>query len=504
MTMTTAEIDALVHPPVKALVAETEDLCRHGEWAQAAANLKRLMRGPFQPEEGGYTEAQCHHALGDCAMNMGRPVQAIAAYRAALVLEPTIQLARENLIFLLDAQPETTAAEAQAERAAWWTHLGAPAYATRQPHTNLPSPEKRLRVGYVSADYRFHSAAISFSSVLRHHSEQIEPVFYSTLDPAGYDHVTRRDWRDACGPAFVDIARYHPKDLADIIRADGIDILVDLSGFTAWNRLRTFAYRPAPVQITAWGYATGVGRAVDVLFADPVVAPPAIRARMAERVVDLPCVIGFYPRPDLPDATPLPCLKAPPIFGVFQRAMKLNTATFATWTALLQAVPESRILFKGQDYTPTIREQVVRAMQPVQAQIDFAMGSAHEDHQRWYQAVDLALDPWPQTGGVSTMEAAWMGVPNVTLIGDRIIQRTSASILTVLGLPEFIAHTTDEYIAIAVAMVTTQRAHLADVRATLRARMQASPILTGYVEAVETRYRELWRAWCASQHKEAA
>jgi predicted O-linked N-acetylglucosamine transferase (SPINDLY family) len=279
---------------------------------------------------------------------------------------------------------------------------------------------------------------------------------------------------------------------------------VDLSGYTAGNRLLSFAFKPAPLQITAWGYATGVGwPAMDYLFADPVVATPAMRKRLPERVVDLPCVISFFPRPDLPEATPLPCLTDGPTFGVFQRALKVNSDTLQVWTKILKQTPESTILFKGQDYTPAIREWIVSEMFPVQRQIHFETGTTHKDHQLWYQTVDLSLDPWPQTGGVSTMESSWMHVPVLTLLGDRVIQRTSASINTVLGFPELIATSKKQYIQTAMELVTTKRERLAEMRASLRDRMKASPILNPhYRDTVEGVYRSLWREWCAKQSQE--
>ena len=345
---------------------------------------------------------------------------------------------------------------------------------------------------------------ISFASAVLHPSDQVEPVFYSTLPEPFYDATTKQI-QETWGAHFVDVSRHTHAALAEIIRNDKIDILVDLAGYTAGNRLVTFAHAPAPIRISAWGYATGVSSpAMTHLFSDQIVATPSVRARLHETVVDLPCVIGFYPRADLPEPNPLPCLELPPRFGVFQRASKLNDEVFKTWTKILQQVPESTILFKGTDYTSDFREYVVNAMRPVQRQISFQVGHGHWDHQHWYQAVDLSLDPWPQTGGVSSMESCWMGVPVLTLTGDRVIQRTTHSILHTLGLPEFVATTKRDYIATAVEMVTTKRDWLNTVRLGLRDRMKASPIIDGYRDAVEAKYRELWREWCANTKEQAA
>jgi predicted O-linked N-acetylglucosamine transferase (SPINDLY family) len=501
---TPAEIDTMVNPTGADLVQETEDLFRHGEWAQASANLKRMMRQKYAPGTKGYTEAQCQQALADCAMNMGLNSQAVTHYRECLRLDPTIRLALENLIFLVDALPWTTPGVAKRLRDQWWIQHGSHAYAKRLPCLNVRDPEKKLRVGYVSADFRFHSAVISFASVVQHPTDQIEPVFYSTLPEAFYDRITQ-DWKAQWGAHFVDVSQHTPEAFAGIVRQDRIDILVDLSGYTAGNRLLSFAYAPAPIRITAWGYATGVGcPAMTHLFADAVVATKETRAALVEEVVDLPCVIGFQPRPDLPPPTPLPSLNGAPVqFAVFQRASKLNADVLKVYTQILKRVPESVILFKGADYSPRIREWIVQEMRSVRGQIRFEFGASHLDHQSWYQAVDLSLDPWPQTGGVSTMESCWQGVPVLTLIGPRVIQRTTASILTTLGLPEFITTTQRQYVQTAVDLVTIRRDWLNDVRLGLRDRMQTSPIITGYRDAVEAKYRELWRAYCAESPEAA-
>jgi predicted O-linked N-acetylglucosamine transferase (SPINDLY family) len=282
--------------------------------------------------------------------------------------------------------------------------------------------------------------------------------------------------------------------VARIIQEDQIDILVDLSGYTAANRLLSFTHKPAPIQITAWGYATGAGwPGMDVLFGDAVAMA---NYPGPERVINLPCLLSFNPRTDLAEPAPLPCLEKPPTFGVFQRAMKLTRPVLETYAEILRRVPGSTIAFKAGDYSQLARTFIANCMDGVLGQIQFLPPTSNKEHQECYQFIDLALDPWPQTGGISTLEAAWMGVPTVTLIGDRIIQRATASINTTLGLSELIATTTEQYIDLAVRAVTTDREWLADVRQSLRPRLAESPIIVGYVERVEFAYRQLWREWC--------
>ncbi len=457
-----------------------------------------------------YKTAQTALALGNVYMNTCQHPLAIEWFRRAIVLNPQCEDAHTNLIFLLDAQLDTTEADASAARRAWWTHLGEPAYRQRPTrYLNDPDPERPLRVGYVSGDYLFHSAAIAWIGVARFHSEAVQPVYLSTLAPTRYDKVTTTTWQtQQYGGLFVDVSAWTPTQLANAIYQAPIDILVDLSGYTLNNRLLTFAQKPAPIQIQAWGYVLGTASpAMDYLFADDIVCTPAIRASLHEQVIDLPALLTYLPRHDLPaTVTELPCTQDQPVtFAVFQRAMKTNAECIGVWREILARVPSAQIVFKANDYSPEKRTEIAAQLRGLENRVTFDFAQDHFAHMQSYQRVDLALDPWPQTGGVSTLEALWMGVPTVTFLGERMIQRASASFLTRCGYAaDCVATTREEYIDKAVALVTTHRERLAQIRREARETMRASPIMMGYVEAVEQRYREPWRAWCASQKKEAA
>jgi len=483
-------------PEDQRLIAEAEKYGGMSQWPLAQEMLLKLWARGFR------RDMTAMH-LGDAYMNDGDYQKAVHWHRKALGLNGNLYPAQEHLIFLVDAQLETTEAEARAVRRDWWYRYGSAAYQQRQPHENDPDPDKRIRVGYVSGDYMFHSAAIAFTPVVTQHTPAIEPVFYSVLERERYDHRTKL-WMDRYGDHFIDASGWSAMMLANTIRADQIDILVDLSGYTGNNRLLTFAYKPAPIQVQAWGYVLGTASpAIDVIFADPIVCPPEVRMQMAERVVDLPSVLSYLPRPDLPEATELPCLhpERVPVFSVFQRAMKLNADCLSVWRELMARVPEAQIQFKGADYSPNVRTRIADALDDYRGRISFDFQAEHKAHMLSYGQVDLALDPWPQTGGVSTLEALWMGVPCVTWLGPRMIQRASASFLTTLGLSECVTTTRDAYIEKAVALVTTDRDRLAEIRRTLRETMKASPIMSGYVDAVEAQYRTLWRTWCAEQRE---
>lgn len=475
---------------------EARIACDNRQWGLARAYFTRLFDQT--------PTAALARDLAAVEMEAGDHHGAIDWYRVALFLNPDDANAHEHLIFLLDAQVESADALANAERQRYFRRFGQSAYLARQPHTNAPDPHKRIRVGYVSGYWNHHSAATAFASVLSAHSDQIEPVFYSTLDPRRYDILTYQVWKARFPKAFIDVHQMTPEWLAKVIREDEIDILVDLAGYTDGNRLLTFAHKPAPIQVQAWGYVLGTASpAIDVIFADRVVASAAIRRQLSERVYDLPSILGFMPRNDLPEEmSPLPCLSKPPVFAVFQRAMKTNPETWRVWRRILEAVPGSTIIFKAPDYTAGMRDRIVEAFGDLRNRISFIYSTGHREHLLCYQDIDLSLDPWPQTGGVSTLESLWMGVPTVTLIGDRMIQRASASIMANVGFGyACIADSEDDYIRRAVELTTTRRDELAAMRMIARDQMQASPIMHGYVEAVEAAYRTLWQEWCAAQQK---
>jgi predicted O-linked N-acetylglucosamine transferase (SPINDLY family) len=401
----------------------------------------------------------------------------------------------------LDLAPGTTSGEAFAERRRWNERYGRPAAVHIRPHDNDRDPERRLRVGYVSADFREHSAAMVFGPVvLSHDPAAVEVVCYAgVLKP---DHVTARfqaaagRWRSMLGVSDEALARQ--------IRQDGIDILVDLSGHSGGHRLQVFARKPAPVQVTAWGYALGTGLdTVDYFFADAVTVPAEARGDFSEEVVDLPAFVAYSPVEGVPEVGPLPArARGAVTFGCFNRLSKLTPEALELWARILGAVPGARVVMKfhGLDQ-PAIQARVRGAFEGqgiAGERIVMLGGTNSREHLGAYGQVDLALDPFPHGGGVTALDGLWMGVPMVTLLGERIPTRMGPSILTTLGLPEFIAGTPEEYVAVAVRWARNLD-ELARVRAGLRERMRASVICDhrAYCRAVEDAYRWMWRRWCA-------
>ncbi|MEO5375134.1 MAG: tetratricopeptide repeat protein [Alphaproteobacteria bacterium] len=446
--------------------------------------------------------ADAHLGLGNTLLGHGRFTEAVASLRRALVLKPHSPHYHSALIFGMDLDPCATLAEQQAERRAWDEKFGRPLAADILPHRNDRSPDRRLRIGYVSADFRVHSASYIFRSIFSHHDRDLFEV-WCYFNSRKTDDTTREF--QSLATQWRDIVRMDDATLAETIRADGIDILVDLSAHTFGHRLLTFARKPAPVQVTAWGHAHGTGLStIDAFFADPVYVAPEDRPLFAEKVVDLPCLLTYQPVPYAPPVGPLPALNQGYVtFGCFNRIVKISDEVMALWARILEAVPDSRLVLKDsqlRDAAPRRRVLDTFAALGVGEKRLILLGhSEHPEHLAAFGQVDIGLDPFPQNGGVSSLEAMWMGVPVVTLLGTTPPSRLGGAITVAAGLPEFVVADADAYVETAVRHAA-DLAGLAALRSGLRQRLAMTPVCNGalYTRAVEAAYRDLWRTWCAT------
>jgi predicted O-linked N-acetylglucosamine transferase (SPINDLY family) len=391
----------------------------------------------------------------------------------------------------------------------------AAAASARPVHANSRDPDRRLRIGYVSPDFRTHSVAYFIEPVIATHDRRAVEVFCYYTCPLA-DAVTERfstladHWRPC--------AEVSASSLAEQVRADGIDILIDLAGHTVGNRWLTFALKPAPVQIAYLGYpaTTGLG-AVDYRLTDVVADPPGLAdAGFVEAPLRIAGGAMLVYRPafgpgsllgeEAPPVRPTPALGNGHVtFGSCNDAAKLNDAVFACWARLLAEVPASRLLLKSRDLSES-SSGVVALRRTLEARgIDRArlvIRGRDEDrrcHFERYGEIDVALDPFPYNGVTTSFEALFMGVPVVTLAGGWPSARMGATIATHLAHPEWIATSTGEYIAIATALAADPQA-LDRLRRSLRDELLASPLTdaAGFVTRLESTYRAAWRAWCAS------
>jgi predicted O-linked N-acetylglucosamine transferase (SPINDLY family) len=379
--------------------------------------------------------------------------------------------------------------------------------ALRPRFVNVPDPDRRLRVGYISPDFRRGPLAAFIEPVLAAHDpSQVEVFAYAELARA--DEVTERlqslvhSWRRTRDGG--------DDQVADQIRADKIDILVDLAGHTANHRLGVFARKPAPVQVTYLGYAgtTGLGT-VDFRLTDAIADPAGEPAHHVEEVVRLPgCFCCYAPPTDAPEIGPY-TEHHPVTFGSPHKLIKLNDRVIELWARVLQVVPNSRLLLcrntlNGETLTYWRRRVESHGIAHDRVELRQAVQSA-EGYLATYQEMDVLLDVFPWTGHAVTCEALWMGVPVVTLLGDRFAGRMSASVLTSLGLTDLVATNADQYVTIA-ARLANDRSGLARLRSELRERMRESPLCDAgrFTKGLEESYRWMWRRWCMQQTAQAA
>ncbi len=371
-----------------------------------------------------------------------------------------------------------------------------------RPHLNDPSPDRRLRVGYVSPDFRSHPVGRFLLPLLKSHDHQGFEIFcYASVLVA--DSVTeqcraRADvWRDVLGLS--------DKQVAHAIRQDRIDILVDLTMHMAYNRLLVFARKPAPVQVTYLAYCGTTGLdAMDYRLTDPYLDPPGQDGRIySEQSVRLPETYWCYEPPrEAPPVNALPALETQQVtFGCLNNFCKVSGPVLAAWSQLLQAVPHSRLLLHAGSGSHRDRVRAFLAAQGISAErVAFIDWRPTAEYFGVYQRIDLALDPFPYGGGTTTCDALWMGVPVVSLAGQTAVGRGGLSLLSNVGLPELVARDCEQYVQIAVALAQ-DLSRLSQLRATLRDRVQASPLTNAprFARNVEAAYRTMWQRWCARQ-----
>jgi predicted O-linked N-acetylglucosamine transferase (SPINDLY family) len=417
-------------------------------------------------------------------LEQGKIEEAVAACRQAVKLRPDLGEARSNLAFSLNFVDHISAGEVFETHREWDIRHGRPM--PDSVYTNDRSIGRRLKIGYVSADFRLHSVAYFLEPLLRSHDRgRLEVFCYS--DVSAPDTATAHD------------------ALADRIRNDGIDILVDLAGHTSKNRLPVFARKPAPVQVTWLGYPNTTGLdAMDYRLVDAVTDPEGeADAFASEALVRLPGGFLCYGgRDDAPAPGAAPSLETGFVtFGSFNNLAKLSGATLDVWARLLDRLPSARLLLKGKPFAEAATRAIYLdrlAERGVTAdRVELVAWLPEEAHLAVYDRVDIALDPFPYNGTTTTCEALWMGVPVVTLRGDRHAGRVGASLLTQIGLNDLIADSVESYVEAAAALAGDP-ARLDELRHALRPRMAASRLCDGpaFAREVEGAYRTMWRRWC--------
>jgi len=447
--------------------------------------------------------ADAYANLAGVLKDLGRMDDALHALRRALEIDRYCLVAHNNLLFIQNYMAEQPGEQLLADA----RRFGEVAARLARPYADWPNPpdaQRPLRVGLVSGDLCNHPVGYFLEGVLTALASQasgrLEVFAYSNR--LAEDETSQR--LRACCRGWCSCIGLTDEALARRIRDDGIDILIDLAGHTAHNRLAMFAWKPAPVQVSWLGYfaTTGVA-AIDYFLADPWTLPPDQEAFFAEQVWRLPETrLCFTPPNSKVEVNALPALANGYItFGCFNNLSKMNDAVVQLWARVLQAVPGSRLFLKYQQLAEaSVRQRTCErfAVHGIDAaRLIFEDYAPRADYLAAYHRVDIALDPFPFPGGTTTVEALWMGVPVLTLQGERFLARQGVGLLMNAGLPEWVAADAEDYVARAATHANDLQA-LAALRARLRQQVLASPIYDAprFAQHFEAALRSMWLRWC--------
>ena len=467
-------------------------LTNMGQVEEAIASFRRAIR--IKP---GFAEA--HYNLGNALRSEGQLEEVIACYRQAIRLRPELVEAHSNLVNTFLYHPGYDARMIHEEVRHWNQQHAEPLKKFIQPHHNNRDPERCLRIGYVSADFFDHASAFFLLPLFRHHDRrQVEVFCYS--HQAHTDQVTQQmkdrvqHWRTTVGQPDAKIAAQ--------IRQDQIDVLIDLKLHSGGNSLLMFAHKPAPVQATWLGYPGTTGLdTMDYRLTDPYLDPPGLDdAFYSERSIRLPDTFWCYdPLTDEPKVNAPPCLeKGWVTFGCLNNFCKINDAVLALWAGVLKAVSNSRLLLLAPEGSSRQRVLDRLGREGIGPErVEFVARQSRSEYRKTYHRIDIGLDSFPCNGHTTSLDSFWMGVPVVTLAGKTVFGRAGVSQLSNLGLPELIARTPDQYVQIATDLAN-DLPRLAELRRTLRARMEASPLMDAprFARNIEAAYRQMWRNWC--------
>jgi predicted O-linked N-acetylglucosamine transferase (SPINDLY family) len=434
--------------------------------------------------------------LSNCLKDVGQIDGALELYGRAAAMNPRLSEAHSNRVYSMHYHPGYDT-RAICEELARWNALHAALLAgTIQPHLNDPSPDRRIRVGYVSPDFCEHVIGWNLLPLLSHHDHKKFEIFcFSSVVHS--DAMTEKLKADA--DVWRNLLDVKSEDAASMIRQDKIDILVDLSLHTAANRLLLFARKPAPVQVTYLGYCGSTGlKAIDYRFSDCYLDPPELDQPYAEKTICLPNTYWCYqPGWITPEVNALPALSAGHItFGCLNNFAKVSDSAVRSWARILGRVPGSKLILNAPHGSG--RDRILQIIP--QDRVEFVPKRGLEEYMLTYQRLDIALDAFPYGGAITSCDALWMGVPVVTLEGRTAVGRGGKSILYNLGLKEFVAKTPGEYEQIAVDLAKDTEL-LSNLRGELRGKMKSSPLMdaAGFAKDVENAYRQMWRKWCEDQ-----
>jgi protein O-GlcNAc transferase len=443
--------------------------------------------------------AEVLNNLGNLWKDLGMLEDAVSCFRQAIIVDPKYRGADDNILYCLTFLPTMDSATLHTEGKRWNNQHVVPLRTQIQPHKNERNPERRLRIGYVSPDFRDHPVGRFMLSLLDSHDRSIVEVFcYS--DVKIHDDMTRQlqaqsqDWKNTLTST--------DEQLAQVIREDRIDILVDLTLHMAYNRLLVFARKPAPVQVTFAGYPGSTGLdVIDYRLSDKHLDPPGMADEFySEKTIRLPdtfwCDHRLYDDP--PVSTAPAHINGYITFGSLNNFCKVSGTILSHWSKILCKIPGSHLLLLVADSEARTRVLQHFALDGIESnRIEFIAFQPRSEYLKTYHRIDIGLDTWPYNGHATSFDSFWMGVPVVTLVGPTVVGRAGVSQLTNLALTDLIGHTPEEFVKIAVDLAN-DLPRLTELRAGMRARMRKSPLMDAnqFAREMEAAYRSMWKTWC--------
>jgi len=495
-------------------IDEAITVCRQAirlkpDLAEAHSNLGNALKGTGQLDEAivSYRQAirlkadfvEAHSNLGSALVCLGQLDAAIVAYREAIRLKPDDAGAHSNLVYTLHYHPGYDSRMIREELGRWNRQHAEPLKKLVQPHANSRQPDRRLRIGYLSPDFRDHVVGRNLLPLLREHDRgQTEIFCYSNVVCADGLTVQFQRYTDV----WRSIVGLSDSQAVDLIRQDRIDILVDLALHTAKNRLVLLAQKPAPVQATFAGYPGSTGLdSIDYRLTDPYLDPPGLNDQFyTETSIRLPDSFWCY-EPQVTElaVNPLPAQANGHVtFGCLNNFCKVNEPVLRLWANILKSIDRSRLMILCPEGSH--RQSLLDMLEREGISPDRVELIAHCPRLQYlelYHRIDVGLDTFPYNGHTTSLDSFWMGVPVVTLLGQTAVGRAGLSQLTNLGLPELIARNPEQYVQIATDLAR-DLSRLAELRRTLRARVQASPLMDAprFARNIEAAYWQMWRKWC--------
>lgn len=465
------------------------------DWAQEEALDSYRKASDLKPEDHS-----THITIGNLLLARGETDDALDEFRRAILLKPHSNIARSCLLMGLQYHPGPTLAELYKESLLWQVNCSSE-ISRKSDHLNSRDPNRRIKIGYVSADLRMHPVGFYLLPALYHHStDKFEVYCYSNSKETDIFTERLRSYADK----WRDIVDLNDNELHDLIVNDGIDILVDLSGHTGGNRLLVFASKPAPVQVSWIGFffTTGI-KEIDYILMDATAVPDGEECYFTEKVIRLPETRFCYEPPKTaPEIVSPPALKNGYItFGSFNNLAKVTPDVIKAWAQIMRSTPNSRIILKshvlGNNHVKIRIAGQFAAEGISQERLDLRGVSPHIKMLAEYGDMDIALDPFPFNGGLTSCEALWMGVPVLTVFGNRPIARQSAGFLKTIGLEGFIAKDVQDCCNLAIKW-SNNISELTLIRDGLRQKMNSSLLCNGklFTENLEKAYRDMWREWC--------